>query len=120
MTLNDVDDFDENDATYVERNVLQEESASVLNETISVEKLRQRFDSDRRVNEDKPRKASNPRPPIKAKPVLSSFSSFEVSALKLLFPETISSGLELERAWVFQDLADLKIRKSCSVELEPV
>ncbi len=48
------------------------------NETISVEKLRQRFDSDRRENEEKIRKASNPRPPIKAKPILSSFSSAEV------------------------------------------
>lgn len=73
--MNDVDDFDENDATYVERNVLQEESASVLNETISVEKLRQRFDSERKENEERTRKASNPRPPIRAKPNLASMVS---------------------------------------------
>ena len=45
LTHSDVYDFDENDATYVERNVLQEEATTLQTETISVEKLRQRYDS---------------------------------------------------------------------------
>jgi hypothetical protein len=45
LTHSDIYDFDENDATYVERNVLQEEATTLQTETISVEKLRQRYDS---------------------------------------------------------------------------
>jgi hypothetical protein len=45
----------------------QEEETSVQTETISVEKLRQRFDSGRR-DEEKSRRDSNPRPAIKTKP----------------------------------------------------
>jgi len=78
LTHSDLYDFDENDATYAERNVLQEEATTVQTETISVEKLRQRFDAERK-EEEKARKLSNPRPQSRQK----SAQRAEVSLFKL-------------------------------------
>ena len=86
-THSDLYDFDENDATYAERNVLQEEATTVQTETISVEKLRQRFDAERKEEEKAKKKMSNPRPQSRQKSAQrTEVGPFYILNLIIVFP----------------------------------